>query len=109
MPLIVYNPAILCDSKDNKSLYYALGKGQDGHDQGRRVEGQIWLPTQPRKGFFLCLADDAVRDVNRQFDADSLTYSRKAMIMTRMALNTKGIWQVSQLTPDLQRIMITDR
>ena len=45
----------------------------------------------PGKGFFLGLAADAVRDVNRQRDADGLTDGRKAMILTGMALNTNGV------------------
>lgn len=59
----------------------------------------------PGKLFFLRLAADAVRDVNRQRDSDGLSFARKAMIMTGMALNTNGQWEVSQLTPQLQNIV----
>lgn len=29
-----------------------LGNGPDRGDQGGKVEGQIWVPTEPRKGLF---------------------------------------------------------
>lgn len=59
----------------------------------------------PGKSFFLKLAAKAVREVNRQRDENGLSYARKAMIMTGMALNTNGQWEIGQLTPDLQRIV----
>ena len=46
--------------------------------------------ANPGKSFFLKLAADAVRDVNRQRDGDGLTYARKAMILRGLALNTNG-------------------
>lgn len=58
----------------------------------------------PGKRFFLQLAADSVRDVNRQSDADGLSFARKAMIMTGLSLNTNGRWEICQLTPELQRI-----
>ena len=61
--------------------------------------------ANPGKTYFLRLAARCVRKVNEQRDADGLRYARKAMIITGMALNTNGLWEVSQLTPDLQRIV----
>lgn len=61
--------------------------------------------ANPGKTYFLKLAAKCVRQVNQQRDEDGLTYARKAMIITGMALNTNGLWEVSQLTPDLQRIV----
>lgn len=61
--------------------------------------------ANPGKTFFLRLAARCVRAVNLQRDADGLSYARKAMIITGLALNTNGIWEKSQLTPELQRIV----
>ena len=43
--------------------------------------------------------------MNAQRDSEGLTYARKAMIMTGIALNTNGRWEESQLTPQLQAII----
>ena len=51
------------------------------------------------------MAADAVCDVNAMRDKDGLSYARKAMIMCGMALNTNGLWEVSQLKPSLQNIV----
>lgn len=59
----------------------------------------------PGKRFFLKLAAQAVRDVNMQKDENGLTYARKAMIRTGLALNVNGIWEESQLFPKLQEII----
>lgn len=59
----------------------------------------------PGKRFFLELSARCVREVNMQRDADGLRYGRKAMIMTGLALNTNGQWEIGQLTPELQRIV----
>lgn len=61
--------------------------------------------ANPGKTYFLRLAARCVRVVNLQRDADGLSYARKAMIITGLALNTNGIWEKSQLTPELQRII----
>lgn len=45
----------------------------------------------PRKGFFLHLAAGDIQDDKLKRDSDGLTYSRKALIMTMMALETNGI------------------
>lgn len=62
------------------------------------------LPN-PGKNFFLRLAADAVNDVNKQRDADGLSFARKAMIMCGLALNTSGVWEERQLKPELQNII----
>lgn len=61
--------------------------------------------ANPGKTFFLRLAADSVRQVNNQRDAEGISYARKAMIITGMALNTNGQWEESQLTPALQNII----
>ena len=66
------------------------------------------LPN-PGKAFFLRMAADAVRDVNAMRDKDGLSYARKDMIMCGMALNTNGLWEVSQLKPSLQNIVRKNR
>lgn len=59
----------------------------------------------PGKTYFIKLAARCIREVNSQRDAYGLTYARKAMIMTGMGLNTNGLWEVAQLTPELQAIV----
>ena len=59
----------------------------------------------PGKSYFLQLAARCVRDVNRERDEDGISFARKAMIITGLALNTNGLWEVRQLTPELQRIV----
>lgn len=51
------------------------------------------------------MALNSVRDIDQQQNEKMLTYAHKAMIITGMALNTSGLWQVTGLTPDLQRIV----
>ena len=41
----------------------------------------------PGKRFFLKLAANCVRDVNRQRTSEGITYARKAMIRCGMSLN----------------------
>ena len=67
-----------------------------------RGDGQ-WLGklTNPDKRFFLQLAIDSVEDVNREVDCDNMSYARKAMIRSGMALGVDGIWIVHQLFPHL--------
>lgn len=73
-------------------------------EKGNWVEGSGNLPN-PGKHFFLKLAADAVRDVNRQRDENRLTYVRKAMILCGLALNVNGVWEETQLSPELQAII----
>lgn len=63
----------------------------------------------PGKTFFLKLAAKCVREVNLQRDGDGISYARKAMIITGMALNSNGIWEPSQLRPELQVIISKHR
>ena len=61
--------------------------------------------TNPGKRFFLQLAADSVEDVNREVDCDNMSYARKAMIRSGMALGVDGIWTVHQLFPHLQELI----
>lgn len=60
--------------------------------------------SDPCKTFFLKLASKCVRLVNNQRVEDGISYA-KATIITRLALNTNGECEASQLTPDSQRII----
>lgn len=60
----------------------------------------------PGKTFYLRLAADAVREVNRQHDEDGLSYVRKAIIRTGLTLNLNGLWEERQLFPRRQNIII---
>ena len=59
----------------------------------------------PGRTFFLNLAIKAVNAVNMQRDSDAVSYARKAMILTGMALNLNGQWEERQLLPKLQHIV----
>ena len=71
-----------------------------------RADGQ-WSGklTNPGKRFFLQLAADSVQDVNQQLDCDNMTYARKAMIRSGLALNVDGTWNVHQLFLHLQELL----
>ncbi len=51
------------------------------------------------------MARDCVRAVNGQKDKNGLSYARKAMIQCGLALGVNGIWEVTQLKPELQQII----
>lgn len=59
----------------------------------------------PEKLYFLQLAANCVRKFDQQRDEDGVSYARKAMILTGLALNTNGLRKIRQLTPELQRIV----
>ena len=61
------------------------------------------------KVFFLELAAEAVKDVNKQRDKNGPSYSWKAMTRTGMALNLSGLWEEKQLFTDLQGIITKQR
>lgn len=42
--------------------------------------------------------------MNHQRDGCGLSFSRKAIILTGLAKNTNGFWELSQLKPQLQAI-----
>lgn len=61
------------------------------------------------KSYFLRLAADAVRDVNRQREKYGITYARNALTRCGVALNLNGQWEERQLFPRLQEILKTYR
>ena len=63
------------------------------------------IGLNPGKEFFFRMVANSVRDDNAMRDNNGLSYARKAMIMCGMALNTNGLWEVSQLKPSLQNIV----
>ena len=71
-----------------------------------RVDGS-WSGKlkNPGKSFFLKLAADSVRDVNRQTDVNGMNFARKAMIRCGLSLNVSGEWEEKQLFPHLQNII----
>lgn len=64
-----------------------------------------WEIPDPGKTYFLKLAAECVREVNKQQDSEGISYSRKAMIITGMVFNTTGRWEESQLTVVLHNII----
>lgn len=63
----------------------------------------------PGKEFFLKLAADSFRDVNRQMYDDGINYARKAMIHYGVSLGLDGRWFEQQLTSELQEIIAQNR
>lgn len=51
------------------------------------------------------MAAHSVREVFTERDEDGLTYARKAMTITGMAISSNGLCQVTERTPELQRIV----
>jgi len=62
-------------------------------------------PTNPGERFYLKLAAAVVREVNNERDKDGISYSRKEMMGSGMALNPNGRWEIQQLFPHLQAIV----
>lgn len=60
----------------------------------------------PGKRYFWRLATHCVCEVNEQRDDHGVNYGRMAMNIIGMALNTNRKWEVKQLTPDLQRLVV---
>lgn len=74
------------------------------------VKTGLWTDSSgkirnPGKTYFMKLAVAAVRDVNYQRDGNGITYGRKAMIRTGIALNINGLWEEGQFSPKLQEII----
>ena len=55
--------------------------------------------------FFLKLAANCVKDVNKERTSDGITYARKAMIRCGMSLSLNGKWEEDQLSSELQAIV----
>lgn len=70
--------------------------------QRKDLSGNI---PNPGKAYILQLAVRSVREASRQHDASGTSFSRNAMIITGLAFSTNSLWDVGQLTPDLQRIV----
>ena len=86
--------------------YECIKEGRWMHGERGQGSGKL---QNPGKQFFLRLAAAAVREVNSQRDKNGVQYARKEMIMTGMSLNVNGLWEESQLTDDLQRIVARHR
>lgn len=56
----------------------------------------------PGKSYYMGLAALCVPEVNHQHHEHSLSFSRKAMILTGYAKNKNGVWEVLRLKPQLQ-------
>ena len=67
-------------------------------------EGSEKVPNSGKK-YFLGLAADMVRTVSAQRDSDWILYTRKALIRCGMAMNINGLWEIRQLSPELQEIV----
>ena len=65
-------------------------RDQNWQNKVRRDGSWSGKLQQPGKTFFFKLAADSVRAVNAQRDRNGLTYARKAMIRTGLALDVDG-------------------
>lgn len=54
------------------------------------MEKWVKKGSNPRKTFYLKLAGSVIREVERVKDKDSMSYVRKEMISSGMALNLNG-------------------
>lgn len=59
----------------------------------------------PGSEFFLHLAAEMVNSVDERRDKDSVLFKRMAMIRCGTALNLNGIWELPQLSPELQKVL----
>lgn len=75
---------------------------------GSNGEGSGFLQN-PGKEFFLKLAAESVREVNKQLDDNGMNYARKAMIRCGLSLKPDGTWYETQLSPELQQIIAKHR
>lgn len=76
----------------------------------KNIRRGVWADSSgkianPGKAYFLGLAARCVREVNLQRDKLGLSFARKAMFLTGFAKNTNGVWELSQLKPQLQAIV----
>lgn len=74
------------------------------------INNNLWKGSSgkianPGNDLFLKLAAYCVRKVKQKRDEEGQSYARKAMIITEMYLNTNGLWELSQFTPDLHAII----
>lgn len=98
-----------CDSFVIQKVKSAWSRRWEAHKLEMVSKGQ-WMDTSgklrnPGKHFFLKLAAAAIREVNHQRDENGLSYARKAMIRTGMAMNMNNQWEEQQLFPNLQEII----
>ena len=61
--------------------------------------------TNPCKRFFLQLAANAIKDVNRFLDSNNMSYAKKAMIRCGLTLGIDGTLTTNQLFLHLQEII----
>lgn len=58
----------------------------------------------PGKHFYLEMVRDVVDEINSRIDA-GMSESRRALIMCGMVPSSDGVWEIEQLTPELQSIV----
>lgn len=59
----------------------------------------------PGKPYFLKLVVRCVPEVNLQRDGVALNFARKAMIISALSLNRRGLSKIWQFIPALQKIL----
>ena len=59
----------------------------------------------PGKTYFLQLAADCVKQVNKMRDEHGQRYTRKAMVICGLSKDYDGVWRTSQLQPKLQELI----
>mmetsp|Transcript_7162 Transcript_7162/g.17545 ORF Transcript_7162/g.17545 Transcript_7162/m.17545 type:complete len:110 (-) Transcript_7162:31-360(-) len=87
----------------------SMGSVQISGHQNRILGYEVRCFEEPRENFFLKMAAEAVRRVNRERDANGMSYARKAMIWCGLSLNGSVVWEESQLSVALQNIVKTQR
>ena len=65
----------------------------------------IWKTLTPGKIYFMNLAAKSLSEVNGKIVHDGILLVRKATIRLRLALNTNGCWEITQLFQHLQDVI----
>lgn len=105
-PLVLTHLSQPCDNFTIQKIEPCLSKHWETYKmeiikQGMR-RGKSGRFYNSEKEYFLKLVALCIWQVSLRRDKEGITYARKAMILTGMALNFDGLREVKQLTPKLQ-------
>jgi len=65
--------------------------------------GRFW---NPGKYYFLQFAKEVVDSINERTTEEGIPWARNSLIMTGLAPDIDGVWEVSQLTQELSLIVL---
>lgn len=82
---------------------------ENGHDSTEALKDSAGRIKSPLRTYFLKLAGRFGCAVIFQRDEDGLRYARKGMIISALVQSSNGLWEISHLTSELQRIVIKNK